>query len=36
MAVAAMQGVDQRTWVQYLPKGHFNMQTGEIEPAAFQ
>ena len=36
MAVAAMQGADQHTrsrfWVQHLAQGHFNMQTGGIEP----
>ena len=40
MPMAAMQGADQHIrssfGVQYLAKGHFNMQTRGIEPATFQ
>ena len=38
-AVAAMQGADQHIrssfGVQYLARGHFAMQTRQIEPATF-
>ena len=35
MAVAAMQGADQHIRVEYLARGHANMQTRGIEPATF-